>query len=329
MKVIDALRQGERNILSVEIEPPVIGASVQQVYDLLDPLVALGISYVDITYHPEQIVRHVTQHGQILPIVQRKKPGTVGVAGAITGRYKIKGVEAVPHVICTGFTADETEEYLIDLAFLGVENVLALRGDPPKGLDGKYLPFVQTPGGHAHATSLVQQITALRNAKYIGAQSGAPLDFGVGAACYPEGHVKSRSLKSEMYWLKAKVDVGTEYLVTQMFFDATIYARFVDCVQRHHVDVPIVPGIFPISAYRYVETLPLYFHCSIPSDLATALEQYKGSKEDMKNVGIEWSVAQCMELRKYGAPSLHFFATRNAPINDVLLALQGENNDQK
>lgn len=322
MKVIDALRQRRGNVLSVEIEPPHIGAQIQQIYNLLDPLVAQGISYIDITYHPEQIVGHVTQNGQEYSLTQRKKPGTVGVAGAISGRYKSKGVEAVPHVICTGFSAYETEEYLIDLAFLGVENVFALRGDPLKGSDGTFLPFVPVPGGHEQVHSLIQQIADLKNARYIGATSGSALDFCIGAACYLEGHKDSPSWEFEMSWLKAKVDKGAEYLVTQMFFDAELYSRFVERAQKAHLDVPIVPGIFPVSAYRYVETLPQYFHCSIPTDLVRSLERWKGNKEDMKKAGIEWCVDQCRQLRQGGAPSLHFFATRNAPVEEVLQTLQ-------
>ncbi len=260
MKVIDALC-AERRAISVEIEPPSVGTGIAEIFDLLDPLVEMGIRYIDITYHVEQIVGYVEHNGTLFPVSQRKKPGTAGVAGAIRERYKARGIEPVPHVICTGFSQYATEEYLVELAFLGIENVLALRGDAPRGPDGGALPFVPAPAGHAYAQGLIQQITALKQGHYMGAHEGQAIDFCIGAACYPEGYDASRSAHDELQWLKAKVDAGAEYLVTQMFFDNDAYWRFVERAQHVGIEVPIVPGIKPLATFKHLTLLPAIFGC--------------------------------------------------------------------
>src|SRR3989344_65833 len=316
MKVIDRIKQG--NVISVEIEPPVLGESIQRVYDVLDPLVELGIAYVDITYHPEEVVGFVERGDQRFPLHRRKKPGTVGVAGALVGRYQKQGIEPVPHVICTGFNRHETEEYLIELSYLGVQNVLALRGDPARGPDGKFVPFAAVPGGHERAGSLVRQIADLRSSTYVGAETGMPVDFCIGAACYPEKHSLAQSLQADINALKEKVEQGVDYLVTQMFFDVDMYSRFVEKTAAVGIAVPIVPALFPFTSYKYVTSLPSFFGCSIPAELASRAEQYKKKSEEMRKLGIEWCVQQCEALRKCGAPSLHFYLHRNAPVAEVI-----------
>lgn len=319
MKVIDRIKQG--NVISVEVEPPVLGESIQKVYDILDPLVDLGIAYVDITYHPEEVAGFVQQGDKQFPLHKRKKPGTVGVAGALVGRYQKRGVEPVPHVICTGFNKHETEEYLIELSYLGVQNVLALRGDPARGPDGKSVPFAAVPGGHERASALVHQIADLRGSKYVGAESGSPVDFCIGAACYPEKHALAPSLKADIEALKEKVGHGVDYLVTQMFFDVDKYFKFVELANGAGVTVPIVPGLFPFTSKKYLTSLPSFFGCSIPGQLASRAESYS-RPDDLRKLGIEWCVAQCEALRKCGAPSLHFYLHRNAPVVQVIKAIQ-------
>jgi methylenetetrahydrofolate reductase (NADPH) len=320
MRVIDALR-GDGRSTSVEIEPPAIGGGIAEVFAMLDPLVELGIRYVDITYHAEQIVGYIEHNGTAFPVSQRKKPGTVGIAGAIRERYRARGVEPVPHVICTGFTQYATEEYLVELAFLGIENVLALRGDAPRGPDGAPLPFTPAPGGHAYAQGLIRQIANLKQGLYVGAREGQPIDFCIGAACYPEGYTPSIAWEDELRWLKAKVEAGAEYLVTQMFFDNDAYWRFVRRVRQAGIEVPIVPGIKPLSTYRHLTALPAIFGCAIPPALRQRVERYRNSPDDIRKVGVQWCLEQCAALRAAGTPGLHFYAARRGPIREVLKQL--------
>ncbi|GIX45881.1 MAG: methylenetetrahydrofolate reductase [Candidatus Tectimicrobiota bacterium] len=321
MKVIDWLTRSAEPPISVEIEPPALGQSLADVFALLDPLVDMGIAYVDITYHAEQIVGYVEHHGMRFPVAQRKKPGTAGVAGAIRERYKFQGVEPVPHVICTGFTPYSTEEYLVELAFLGIRNVLALRGDAPKDPRGRPLPFTPAPGGYSHADALIRQIAALKQGRYVGAREGQPLDFCIGAACYPEGHHPGATLEEEVHWAKVKVEAGAEYLVTQMFFDNDVYWRFLERAHQAGLHVPIVPGLKPLTTYRHLEVLPALFGCTLPPELVRQVERFRHSPEDIRKVGIQWCVQQCQALRQGGAPSLHLYAARRAPIRDILKQL--------
>ncbi len=304
--------------ISVEIEPPTLGKSINGVFRVLDPLVEMGIRYVDITYHPEHVLAYVEHDNQRFPVSQRRKPGTVGVAGAIQARYAAKGTEAVPHVICTGFTKYDVEEYVIDLAFLGIVNTMALKGDTSKDMEGKRLPFKRTPGGHAYANELIEQIVNLRKGIYVGAGEGDPIDFCVGAACYPEGHPESRSSEEELRWLKAKVDAGADYLVTQMFFDNGVYKRFVERARNAGIDVPIVPGIKPLASRRHLEGLPSIFHCSIPEKLRKAVLEREGNEKEVRRVGVEWCAEQCLDLIDCGAPGIHLYATRSSPIVEVM-----------
>jgi methylenetetrahydrofolate reductase (NADPH) len=318
MRVLDALTRGDGNCFSVEVEPPSLGQSLADLFDLTDPLVERGIRYIDITYHAEHIVGYVTHHGQRFPVSQRKKPGTAGVAGAIRERYKHRGVEPVPHVICTGFTQYATEEYLVELAFLGIENVVALRGDGLKGPDGQSLPFIPTVGGHAYADGLIKQIVNLGKGIYASAHEGHPLAFCIGAACYPEGYSTATDWDKELEWLKVKVDTGADYLVTQMFFANEAYWRFVE--RSHHVgiNVPIVPGIKPLTTLKHLEVLPQVFGCTLPEALVKRIDKHRENRDDIRKVGIDWSVEQCVALRAAGAPSLHFYAARRSPVKEII-----------
>jgi len=316
MKVIDTL--GEEQIISVEIEPPTLGSSIEGVFRFLDPLVDLGIRYIDITYHPEQIIGWQNYNGERIPISQRKKPGTLGVAGAIKWRYSNQGVEPVPHAICTGFKQNETEEYLVELAYLDIENLVALRGDSPKGPDGASLSLEDNPLGHSHANELIEQINRLRKGIYVGAKEGEHLSFCIGAASYPEFHPDSESLEDEVHWARVKVDAGADYLVTQMFFDNTKYWEFVARAREAGITVPIIPGIKPLTIYRHLEILPNIFGCSIPKQLRDEVERHKNNPDYIRQAGIEACIQQCLELRELGAPSLHFYAARKTPIEQII-----------
>ena len=318
MKVLDLLKTGGKKRISVEIEPPTLGKSIKGVFKILDPLIEMGIKYVNITYHPEQVLAHAEHDSERFQVSQRRKPGTVGVTGAIQARYASKGVEAVPHVICTGFTKYDVEEYVIDLAFLGIENIMALRGDTPRDSEGKRLPFKRMSQGHAYANELIGQIVDLRRGVYTGAREGDPIDFCVGAACYPEGHPESRSSEEELRWLKAKVDAGADYLVTQMFFDNNVYKRFVDTARNAGIVVPIVPGVKPLTSRRHLEVLPSIFHCSIPEKLRTSVLEKERSEKEERKVGVEWCAEQCLDLVDCGAPGIHLYSTRSSSIAEVM-----------
>jgi len=321
MKVVDILKNGNSKQFSIEVEPPVLGGRIEDLYKFIDPLVRAGIKYVNITYHAEEIVSYVTQNNHQFPISRRKKPGTVGVAVGIKERYA-KKIEPVPHVICTGFTRYDTEEYFVDLGYMQIENVMVLRGDGPKGSQGKRLPFQPTPGGHSHANQLIEQIVDIKNGKYVGAEKGHPLNFCIGAACYLEAHPESRykfksideAIEDELYWSKVKVEAGAEYLVTQMFFDNYFYKKFVERAKELGIEVPIVPGIKPLYVSKHVENLPSLFGCSIPDELKKKVIECGDDKKAVREVGIDWCAKQCEDLFDYGVPSIHFFATVGKPV---------------
>ncbi len=316
MKFTSALKKSKR-VVSVEIQPPKLGENVRQLYKFLDELVELDVRFINITYHPEQIVGYYKKKGKNFPISRRKKPGTTGVAGAIVGRYGEKNVEPVPHVICTGFDRYNTEEYLVELAYLSVENIVALRGDNPKDEHGNHLPFPDVPGGNKHANELIEQIINLREGFYVGAEKGFPINFCIGAACYPEMHPNSPSLKQELYWTREKVNAGADYLITQMFFDNEKYYGF---VEKAKIDVPIIPGLKPITTYNQLTVLPKIFACKIPKKLIDSIEKVKDKNDEIAKIGIDWCVEQALDLRKNGAPSLHFYETNtvNSSVKKVI-----------
>ncbi|MBU2519838.1 MAG: methylenetetrahydrofolate reductase [Nanoarchaeota archaeon] len=318
MKVIDILKKGGGNIISVEIEPPNPKIhDIEHVYKILDPLIDLGIDYVNITYHAARIIEYDLNDN---PVLETSKPGTMGVSGAIMMKYGEDGIEAVPHVVCTSFNKNETAVYLVDLGYLGIENVMALRGDPRKDTDGKFLTFKHEPGGHEYSSGLIKQISNLRNGIHLGGKKGIKIDFCIGASCYPEGFNGSNPT-DEIPRLKEKVDAGADYLVTQMFFDNYDYFKLHEEAEKAGIHVPIVPGLFPLFKKKYLETLPEFFECKIPNDLAEQIERYN-QKEDIKEAGIEWCVKQCEELYREGVPSLHFFANRGAPVKEVIEAIK-------
>ncbi len=318
MRRLDLLRTAQKSF-SVEIEPPTLGRSIQDVFDLLDPLVKRGVGFVDITYHPEQIVGYEQVNGDSHPVYQRKKPGTAGIAGAILGKYANK-VQPVPHAICTGFTKYETEEYLIELSYLGVQNVVALRGDPARGPNNEHIPFMQVKGGHAYASELIAQIRNLRKGGYVGAKDGDPVDFCIGAGCYPEKHPEASTFEQDLAHLQKKIDSGTDYLATQMFFDNEAFYRFIELAQKTGIHIPILPGIKPLTSSSHLKTLPGIFGCIIPEYLRGKILQAK-DKEEVKKVGLEHCINQCRDLMSNGFSHLHFYAARKAPILEVIEAL--------
>ena len=274
---------------------------MQAIFDTLDPLMEFKPPFIDVTYHREEFIYRRNNTGYYEKASIRKRPGTVGICASIMHRY---GVDAVPHLICGGFTKEDTENALIDLNFLNINNVLALRGDKGK-FEEKFTP---EEGGHAYALDLVKQIADMNSGKYLDADiaEGVKTDFCIGIAGYPEKHYESPNLDADLQYVKKKVDAGANYIVTQMFFDNKKFFAYVDACRKIGINVPIVPGLKPITKRYQINSIPRYFFIDMPPDLVNALEKAKNS-EAIREIGIEWSIAQSKELKAAGVPCLHYY----------------------
>lgn len=301
MKITEHLKSAKDTLFSIEILPPLKGKSIQSIFDGIDPLMEFKPAFVDVTYHREEYIYKKRDGGYLEKVSIRKRPGTVGICAAIMNKYD---VEAVPHIICGGFTKEETENALIDLQFLGIDNVLALRGDSIKTESS----FVPEPGGHNYAIDLVKQIKDMNSGIYLDDEmkDASPTDFCMGIAAYPEKHFEAPNLYSDMKWLKAKVDAGADYIVTQMFFDNEKYFQFVDLCRKNEINVPIIPGLKILSSRKQLIALPKVFHIDLPQDLYIELEKCKDDKA-VKEVGVKWCIQQSKELKKAGVPCLHYY----------------------
>ena len=301
MKITEHLKAAKETLFSIEILPPLKGKSIQSIFDGIDPLMEFKPAFVDVTYHSEEYIYKKRDGGYLEKVSIRKRPGTVGICAAIINKYD---VEAVPHIICGGFTREETENALIDLQFLGIDNVLALRGDSIKTESH----FVPEPGGHHYAIDLVKQVTDMNNGLYLDDEmkDASPTNFCMGVAGYPEKHFEAPNLYSDMKWLKAKVDAGADYIVTQMFFDNKKYFEFVDLCRKNDINVPIIPGLKILSTRSQMVALPKIFHIDLPQDLYMELEKCKDDKA-VKEIGIKWCIEQSKELKKANVPCLHYY----------------------
>jgi methylenetetrahydrofolate reductase (NADPH) len=301
MKLTQKLKESKKSLFSIEILPPLKGKSIQSIYDSIDPLMEFKPAFVDVTYHREEYIYKKRDGGYLEKVSIRKRPGTVGICAAIMNKYD---VEAVPHIICGGFTREETENALIDLQFLGIDNVLLLRGDSIKTEPS----FVPEPGGHHYALDLVKQVNFMNKGLYLDDEmkDAAPTDFCVGIAGYPEKHFEAPNMTSDLKYLKAKVDAGAEYIVTQMFFDNKKYFDFVDLCRANGITVPIIPGLKIFSSKKQITSLPKIFHIDIPQPFYEMLEKCKDDKQ-IKQAGIEWCIHQSKELVKANVPCLHFY----------------------
>jgi methylenetetrahydrofolate reductase (NADPH) len=268
--------------------------------------------FVDVTYHREEFVYKKRENGLLEKKSTRKRPGTVALCAAIQNHYK---VDTVPHIICGGFTKDETENALIDLHFLGIENLLVLQGDGIKN-EGRFVP---DPEGHKYASELLEQVVNLNQGKYLDDDllNSTPTNFCIGVAGYPEKHFAAPNLKTDLKYLKLKVDLGAEYIVTQMFFDNKKYFDFVDRCREAGINVPIIPGIKPITTKAQSNILPTIFYIDLPEELADEVERCKDNTA-VKQVGIEWAIRQSKELMKRGVPTLHFYSMgKSDPIYKI------------
>ena len=301
MKVTDHIEKSSGTLFSFEVLPSLKGRDIQDLYDGIEPLMEFSPSFVNVTYHREEFVFKKLTNGLHDKIAARKRPGTVSICAAIKYKY---GVDTVPHLICGGFTRDETELALIDMHYLGMDNLLALRGDPVKG-EGHFAP---EKDGHAYAGTLVKQISQMNAGHYLYDEivEGIPTDFCIGVAGYPEKHFEAQNMKTDLRYLKQKVDAGAHYIVTQLFFDNSKFFKFVDDCRKIGITVPIIPGIKPITTLKHISFLPKTFHIDIPEPLADELEKCKNNQQVME-VGIEWGIQQTKELIAKGVPCVHYY----------------------
>jgi len=302
LKVIEHLNHGgDHTPISFEILPPVKGKSIQSIHRILDQLMEFNPPFINVTYHRAEYKYKLRNNGLYEKVYVRKRPGTVGICAAI--RYKY-GVDAVPHLVCGGFSRSETEDALLDLNYLGIDNVLLLRGDAVKS-EGRFIP---EPKGNRNALELVEQTVNLNKGVYLEEElrNGIKTDFCIGVAGYPEKHIEAPNMKSDLTFLKQKVEAGADYVVTQMFFDNQKYYDYVAACRAEGINVPIIPGIKPLTRRSQIYKLPGIFNMSLPEALVDAVNACK-TDEQVRKVGIEWTIAQSKELLKFGVPCLHFY----------------------
>lgn len=301
MKVIDHLNAAKGTLFSFEILPPLKGRNIESLYEGIDPLMEFNPSFINVTYHREDFIYKEQKNGLLQKIRVKKRPGTIGICASIKEKYK---TDTVPHLICGGFSKEETEDALIELNFLGIDNVLALRGDPISS-EQHFLP---EKDGHRNAVGLVQQIKKLNSGIYLHEEEkeASATNFCIGAACYPEKHPEALNLKTDIDFLKQKVDAGAEYLVTQMFFDNSAYFSFVEKCRSNGIMVPIIPGLKPLTTLRHLNFVPKIFKVDLPEELSKELIKCK-TNDAVKEVGVEWGVTQSKALVEGGAPCLHYY----------------------
>ncbi len=308
MKVIDIINQAQSTLFTFELLPPLKGAAFREIEESIEHLLPYAPSYINVTYHRPEVVLREQPNGFLERRIIKKRPGTVGVSAGIKYKY---GIDVVPHLICGSFTREETEDALIDLNFLGVDNVLALRGDAEKGINN----FLPEPGGNKQAIDLVKQINDLNRGRYVDPESANihQTNFCVGVAGYPEKHSEAPNMETDLANLKAKVDAGADYIVTQMFFNNAKYFEFVERCRAIGITVPIIPGLKPISMKKHLTMLPQIFHIDLPQDLVSAVNRCT-TNEAVRQVGVEWGIAQSKELKAAGVPVLHYY-TMGKPDN--------------
>ena len=303
MKITDHLKNAKgKALFSFEILPPLKGQNVQSIFDNIDPLMEFKPPFIDVTYHREEYVYKQLEKGLLKKQVVRKRPGTVGICAAIQNKY---GIDAVPHILCGGFTKEDTENFLIDLDFLGIDNVMALRGDAVKS----ETYFKPENDGHHFASELTSQIQDLNNGIYLDEelQNSSKTDFCIGVAGYPEKHMEAPSIDSDIHFLKKKIKNGATYIVTQMFFDNQKYFEFVDKCRLEGITVPIIPGLKPIATKKQLNLIPHRFKVDLPDELIMSIVKCKDNGA-LRNVGVEWCVNQSKELIKAGVPVLHYYS---------------------
>ncbi|MGA1373917.1 MAG: methylenetetrahydrofolate reductase [NAD(P)H] [Flavobacteriales bacterium] len=306
MKVAQRIAEASSTLFSFELLPPLKGENIDHIHSTVEALLPFEPAFVDVTYHREEFVFREVRGGLLEKRTVRKRPGTVGICAALQHRYRL---DTVPHIICGGFTKEETENALIDLDFVGVENVLVLRGDPIRS-EGR---FKAEADGHAYAIDLLQQVAAMNRGEYLDPdlRNTTRTKFCIGVAGYPEKHFEAPNAASDLRWLKRKVEDGAEYVVTQMFFDNRAYFDFVAACRAADIHVPIIPGLKPLTARGQITTIPQHFHINLPDDLVRDVESATSDAE-VREIGIAWCITQARELRAAGVPALHFYTMGRA-----------------
>ena len=302
MKVIDILNSSQKPFASFELVPPLKGSDVSRLYDSIDPLMQFQPPFINITCHRDEVEYVPNGDGSYKKMTLAKRPSTIAIVAAIMRRYP--NLEIVPHVICGGASQSRVESELLDLHFLGIQNVVALRGD---AIPGQRF-FIPEPDGFSHSSELVAMIRHLNGGQYLDptVKNGLSTDFCVGVAAYPEKHFEAANLDVDIQHLKQKVEAGADYIVTQMFFDNQQYFRFVDCLREAGITVPVIPGLKPISSQRQIDLLPRSFHIDIPQALVNEINKAK-TADAVYQVGIEWAIEQSRDLLAHGAPAIHYY----------------------
>jgi methylenetetrahydrofolate reductase (NADPH) len=301
MHVTAHLAKAKDTLVSFEILPPLKGKTITSIYDHLDPLMEFKPSWINVTYHRSETMFKKKTDGTFEKVDVRKRPGTVGICAAIMNHYNI---DAVPHIICGGFTKRETEDALIDLQFLGIDNALILRGDAAKNESS----FEPEPGGNKYAIDLLKQVGQLNQGIYLDEDilNGGKTNFCMGVAGYPEKHFESPNFEIDLIKTKEKVDAGADYIMTQMFFNNQKFLDYVQACRDMGITVPIIPGLKPITNKKQLTILPRIFHVDIPTDLSNAINKCKTDAE-CEQVGTEWLIQQSKELKAAGVPVLHYY----------------------
>ncbi|MBX2888312.1 MAG: methylenetetrahydrofolate reductase [NAD(P)H] [Ferruginibacter sp.] len=301
MKVIDHIKDAKNTLISFEILPPVKGKGIQSLFNLLDPLMEFKPAFVNVTYHRSEHIYKKASENSFQKVIVRKRPGTEAICAAIMHKYD---VDTVPHLICGGFSINETEDALINLHYLGIDNVLVLRGDAAKNESS----FEPEPDGHKFAIDLLEQVVRLNHGMYMEAdlKNSARTKFCIGVAGYPEKHFEAPNMQSDLQYLKNKVDAGADYIVTQMFFDNEKYFNFVKNCREIGIQVPIIPGLKPIYTRKQLTLLPKTFHIDIPLALSSEMNKCQTDAQ-VAELGAEWLLHQSNELKRAGVPVLHYY----------------------
>jgi len=318
MKVVEHINQADKTLFSFEILPPKKGQKIDGVFETVEALLPFQPKFIDVTSHATDVLYKEMGDGLLKRVPVRKRPGTISVCAAVKFKYQI---DTVPHLICSGFTKEETEDGLLDLSFLGIENVMALRGDPSHG-DRRFVP---QPEGNQTSLELVEQVMGLNQGRFLHSEEldPNPTDFCIGVAGYPEKHMDAPNEKADLSWLKKKADAGAEFIVTQMFFDNQVFFRFVDRCREEGIDIPIIPGLKPVTTLKQLSILPNTFRIDLPDALVEAV-QAAGSSEAVKRVGIEWTIEQSRELMAKGVPVLHYYTmSKSSGIRQIAEAVFG------
>ena len=301
MSVIDKIKNAKGPLFTFELLPPLKGHSIERIYATIDRLIEFQPAYINFTTHRNEITYKERTDGLLEKRVTRLRPGTIALAAAVKYKYNIT---VVPHILCGGFTKEETENVLIEMNFLNIDDVLALRGDPQRGCR----IFIPEKEGHRYTDELVRQIVNMNKGRYLeeSLEEKLSTNFCIGVAGYPEKHSEAPNMNSDIQNLKRKVEAGASYIVTQMFFDNDKYFRFTDECKKHGIDIPVIPGIKPVSALNDIKMLPQTFHIDLPDDLVMAVQKCTSDK-DAREVGIEWATMQSKELISNGVPGIHYY----------------------